>query len=96
MLRAGTKERIPYENSEVLPEHGDVLYYHFIQPPTRQGKEVFDIGIYWDRGASKIAQGWIAGNRFAKINGADQIKILRQEAGRLLLEGDGYVVLRRK
>ena len=29
------KEEIPYENSTVFPDTGDILYYHFIQPPTR-------------------------------------------------------------
>ena len=90
------KEELPYENSTVFPEHGDILYYHYIQPPTRTGVKVFDIGIYWDRGQSKLKQGWIPGNLFARIEGAEQIKILRVEAGRLLMEGSGNVILRRK
>jgi len=90
------KEELPYENSTVFPEHGDILYYHYIQPPTRDGVKVFDIGIYWDRGQSKLRQGWIPGNLFARIEGKEQIKILRQEAGRLLMEGSGNVILRRK
>lgn len=89
-------EELPYENSTVFPEHGDILYYHYRQPPTRDGKMVFDIGIYWDRGQSKLAQGWIAGNLFARVNGKEQLGILRKEAGRLLTDGDGGVVLRRK
>jgi len=63
-------------------------------PPTRDGVMVYDIGIYWDRGQSKLAQGWIPGNLFARVRG-DQIGILRQEAGRLLTEGTGSVTLRR-
>ena len=90
------KEELPYENSTVFPEHGDILYYHYIQPPTRNGTKIFDIGIYWDRGQSKLRQGWIPGNLFARIEGKEQIKILRQEAGRLLMEGSGNVILRRK
>jgi hypothetical protein len=57
---------------------------------------VYDIGIYWDRGQSKIAQGWIAGNLFARVNGADQLELLRKEAGRMLLGGDTTVVIRRR
>ena len=90
------EEELPYENSTVFPEHGDILYYHYRQPPTRQGVMVYDIGIYWDRGQSKLKQGWIAGNLFARVKGADQVRILRQEAGRLLLTGPGAVTLRRK
>ena len=90
------KEELPYENSTVFPEHGDILYYHYVQPPTRDGARIFDIGIYWDRGQSKSWQGWIPGNLFARVEGHEQIKVLRQEAGRLLLEGSGTVVLRRK
>lgn len=86
----------PYENSTVFPEHGDVLYYHFLQPASRDAKMVYDIGIYWDRGQSKIAQGWLAGNLFARVNGAEQLELLRREAGRLLLEGDTSVTLRRR
>ncbi len=86
----------PYENSVVLPEHGDVLYYHFLQPATRDARMVYDIGLYWDRGQSKIAQGWIAGNLFARVNGHQQLVALRQEAGRRLLEGDTTVILRRR
>jgi len=88
-------EELPYENSTVFPEHGDILYYHYRQPPTRHGVMVYDIGVYWDRGQSKLKQGWIAGNLFARIGG-DQIGKLRVEAGRLLLEGSGKVTLRRK
>ena len=89
-------EELPYENSTVFPEHGDILYYHYRQPPTRDGVMVYDIGIYWDRGQSKLKQGWIPGNLFARISGSDQISLLRAEAGRLLLEGGGTVTLRRK
>ena len=89
-------EELPYENSTVFPEHGDILYYHYRQPPTRDGVMVYDIGIYWDRGQSKLKQGWIAGNLFAKIKGTEQIQLLRKEAGRLLTEGAGSVTLRRK
>lgn len=89
-------EELPYENSTVFPEHGDILYYHYRQPPTRDGVDVFDIGIYWDRGQSKLKQGWIPGNLFARVSGKEQLQILRREAGRLLTGGDGNVVLRRK
>ena len=89
-------EELPYENSTVFPEHGEILYYHYRQPPTRDGVMVHDIGIYWDRGQSKLAQGWIPGNLFARVESREQIQILRQEAGRLLMEGSGKVTLRRK
>ena len=88
-------EELPYENSTVFPEHGDILYYHYRQPPTRDGVMVYDIGIYWDRGQSKLAQGWIAGNLFARIHGREQIELLRREAACLLTEGEGTVTLRR-
>lgn len=90
------KEELPYENSTVFPEHGDILFYHYIQPPTRDGVWVFDIGIYWDRGQSKLKQGWIPGNLFAHIDGKEQIQALRKEAGRLLMEGTAQLTLRRK
>jgi hypothetical protein len=89
-------EELPYENSTVFPEHGEILYYHYRQPPTRDGTMVYDIGIYWDRGQSKLKQGWIAGNLFARIRGPEQITLLRVEAGRLLMEGRGKVTLRRR
>ena len=89
-------EELPYENSTVFPEHGDILYYHYRQPPTRDGVMVYDIGIYWDRGQSKLRQGWIPGNLFARVNGQEQVERLRREAARLLLEGSGMVTLRRK
>ncbi|MBI2440251.1 MAG: DUF3830 family protein [Lentisphaerae bacterium] len=87
------KEELPYENSTVFPEHGDILYYHYRQPPTRAGVMVYDIGIYWDRGQSKLRQGWIPGNLFAHTR---QIKELRLVAGRLLLGEKETVILRRK
>ena len=95
------KEELPYENSTVFPDHGDVLYYHYRQPPTRDGVMVYDIGIYWDRGASKLKQGWIPGNLFARVSGEEELRILRREAGRLLVrsgteEGGDTVVLRRR
>ncbi len=89
------KEELPYENSTVFPEHGDILYYHYRQPPTRDGVMVYDIGIYWDRGQSKLAQGWVPGNLFARVSGKEQMAVLREEAGRLLTEGAGSVTLRR-
>jgi hypothetical protein len=89
-------EELPYENSTVFPEHGDILYYHYRQPPTRDGVMVYDIGIYWDKGQSKLTQGWIAGNLFAQVGGAEQKEILRREAGYLLIEGTARVTLRRK
>jgi len=92
-------EELPYENSTVFPEHGDILYYHYRQPPTRDGVMVYDIGIYWDRGQSKLAQGWIAGNLFARVRGAEQVRQLRRQAGRLLSAEGGEpmkVTLRRR
>ncbi len=89
-------QELPYENSTVFPEHGDILYYHYRQPPTRDGVMVYDIGIYWDRGQSKLKQGWVPGNLFARIP-IDQVRgVLRVEAGRLLSEGAGKVMLRWK
>ena len=89
-------EELPYENATVFPEHGDILYYHYRQPPARDGVMVYDIGVYWDRGQSKLRQGWIPGNLFARVSGRGQLESIRKEAGRLLLEGDGTVILRRK
>ncbi len=89
-------EELPYENATVFPEHGEILYYHYRQPPTREGVMVYDIGIYWDRGQSKLKQGWIPGNLFARVRGVEQIRLLRAEAGRLLTGGEGRVTLRRK
>jgi len=89
-------EELPYENSTVFPEHGDILYYHYRQPPTRDGVMVYDIGIYWDRGQSKLKQGWMCGNLFAQVRDKEQWQVLRREAGRLLMEGDGRVTLKRK
>ena len=89
-------EELPYENSTVFPEHGDILYYHYIQPPTRDGKKIFDIGIYYDRGCSKLKQGWIPGNLFAKVTSSEDLQKLRKIAGRLLQTGPEYVTLRRK
>jgi hypothetical protein len=90
------KEELPYENATVFPEHGDILYYHYRQPPTREGVMVYDIGIYWDRGQSRLKQGWIPGNLFARVVGKEQVKLLRVEAGRLLTGAAGTVTLRRK
>ena len=47
-------------------------------------------------GQSKLRQGWMPGNHFARITGKEQLATLRKEAGRLLLEGSGKVTLRRK
>ena len=90
------KEELPYENSTVFPEDGEVLYYHYRQPPTREGKMIYDIGIYWDRGQSKIKAGWLCGNLFAHIADREQIKTLRHQAGRLLMGETETVTLRRK
>jgi len=90
------KAELPYENSTVFPEHGDILYYHYRQPPTRDGVMIHDIGIYWDRGASKLKQGWIPANLFARVETREQIEILRREAGRLLMGEEQTVILRRK
>jgi hypothetical protein len=38
----------------------------------------------------------VAANLFARVNDPAHRKILRQEAGRLLLEGSGTAILRRK
>ena len=90
------KEELPYENSTVFPEHGDILFYHLRMPPTRDGVMVYAIGIYWDRGQSKIKQGWISGNLFAQVRDKEDLKILRREAGRLLSEGPGVVTLQKR
>jgi len=89
-------EELPYENSTVLPEHGDILFYHYRQPSKRDGMMVYDIGIYWDRGQSKLQQGWMPGNLFAQVRGPEQIQTLRREAGRLLVGEETTVVIRRK
>ena len=90
------KEELPYENSTVFPEHGEVLYYHYRQPPTRDGVMIYDIGIYWDRGQSKVKAGWLCGNLFARLAGRDQLETLRRQAGRLLTGEEETVTLRRK
>jgi hypothetical protein len=89
-------EDLPYENSTVFPEHGDILFYHYVQPPTRNGRMIYDIGIYYDRGCSKLRQGWIPGNLFARIADRKDIQVLRKIAGRLLQEGQEELILRRK
>lgn len=91
------KEEIPYENSTVFPDTGDILYYHFIQPPTRQGRWVFDLGIFYSRGQSRIAPGWLPGNLFARVLGGDEaIRQLELIASDLLRGDDVEVVLRRR
>src|SRR5579884_1241344 len=67
------KEQIPYENSTVFPETGDILYYHFIQPPTRQGRWVFDLGIFYSQGQSRLPSGWLPGNRIGRLSGGDEV-----------------------
>jgi hypothetical protein len=79
------KEPIPYENSTVFPDTGDILYYHFIQPPTRQGLMVYDLGIFYSRGASQLPSGWLPGNRVGRIlGGGDAIRKLELIAADLL------------
>lgn len=79
------KEEIPYENSTVFPETGDILYYHFIQPPTRQGRWVYDLGIFYSQGQSRLPSGWLPGNRVARVRGgADSIRRLELVAADLL------------
>jgi hypothetical protein len=90
------REDLPYENATVFPEHGDILYYHYRTPPTREGKMVYDIGMYWDRGQSKLRQGWIPGNLFAQVRGKEQIAVLRKQASRLLAGEDVRVTLRKR
>jgi len=91
------KEEIPYENSTVFPDTGDILYYHFIQPPTRQGRWVFDLGIFYSRGQSRIAPGWLPGNLFARLLGGDEaIRRLELVASDLLRGGDVEIILRRR
>ncbi len=65
------KEQIPYESSTVFPETGDLLYYHFIQPPTRQGRWVYDLGIFYAPGQSRLPSGWLPGNRVGRLRGGD-------------------------
>ncbi len=90
-------EEIPYENSTVFPDPGDILYYHFIQPPTRQGRWVFDLGIFYARGQSRIAPGWLPGNLCARLRGGDAaIRQLELIASDLLRGESVEVVLRRR
>jgi hypothetical protein len=77
-------EELPYENATVFPEPGDILYYHYIQPPTRDGRRIFDVGIYYGRGCSKLAQGWIPGNLFARLTDRGEIRRLEAVASDLL------------
>jgi hypothetical protein len=91
------KEQIPYENSTVFPDAGDILYYHFIQPPTRQGRWVCDLGIFYSRGQSRIAPGWLPGNLVARLLGGDEtIRRLELIASDLLRGEPVEVILRRR
>ena len=90
------QEELPYENSTVFPEDGDILFYHYIQPPTRDGVYVCDIGIYYGRGCSKLRQGWIPGNLFARVSGGEDLAKLRAIGAELLGGAELEVVLRRK
>jgi hypothetical protein len=90
------KEDLPYENSTVFPDPGDILFYHYVQPPTRDGKWIFDIGIYYGRGCSKLRQGWIPGNLFARIAAPEDIRKLEAIAGELLTVRELDLILRRK
>jgi hypothetical protein len=88
-------EELPYENSTVFPEAGDILYYHYIQPPTRDGVYVYDIGIYYGRGCSKLRQGWIPGNLFARLATAADLARLTAVGADLLGGHEVEVILRR-
>src|SRR5262245_18756402 len=77
-------EELPYEQATVFPEAGDILYYHYIQPPTRDGQRIFDIGVYYGRGCSKLKQGWIPGNLFARLVDPGEIKALERVGATLL------------
>ena len=88
-------EELPYENATVFPDPGDILYYHYIQPPTRNGTKIFDIGIYYGRGCSKLAQGWIPGNLFARVVDRGEIKKLEAVAADLLKVRSIGVTLKR-
>jgi hypothetical protein len=88
-------EELPYENSTVFPEAGDILFYHYLQPPTRDGVWVFDIGIYYGRGCSKLRQGWIPGNLFARLAGPDDLREITAVGAELLSKPALNVVLRR-
>jgi hypothetical protein len=91
------KEQIPYENSTVFPDAGDVLYYHFIQPPTRQGRWVFDLGIFYSSGQSRIPPGWLPGNLVARLfSGEETIRQLELIASDLLRGQPIEVVLRQR
>ena len=88
-------EEIPYENSTVFPDAGDLLYYHFIQPPTRQGRWVDDLGLFYSRSQSRIAPGWIPGNHYAQLlGGNDAIRRLELIASDLLRGNTVEVILR--
>jgi hypothetical protein len=91
------KEEIPYENSTVFPDAGDVLYYHFIQPPTRQGRWVFDLGIFYSRSQSRIPPGWLSGNLVARLlGGQETIRQLELIASDLLRGEPIEIILRRR
>ena len=90
-------EAIPFENSTVFPETGDILYYHFIQPPTRRGRWVCDLGIFYSQGQSRLPSGWLPGNRVARVCGGDAaIRQLELIAADLLQGRVVEVVLRRR
>jgi len=91
------KEQIPYENSTVFPDTGDILYYHFIQPPTRQGRWVYDLGIFYSQGQSRLPSGWLPGNRVGRVLGGDEaIRKLELIAADLLRGQPIEVTLRRR
>jgi hypothetical protein len=91
------KEQIPYENSTVFPDAGDILYYHFIQPPTRQGRWVFDLGIHYSRGQCRLPSGWLPGNLVARLRGGQEmIRQLELIASDLLRGEPVEVILRRR
>jgi hypothetical protein len=88
-------EPIPYENSTVFPDTGDILYYHFIQPPTRQGVWVYDLGIFYSQGQSRLPSGWLPGNRVGRVLGGDDaIRKLELVAADLLQGRPIEVILR--
>src|SRR5439155_24822562 len=90
-------EMIPFENSTVFPGPGDILYYYFIQPPTRQGRWVCDLGIFYSHGQSRVAPGWLPGNVVARVLGGDDaIRRLELVAADLLHGEDVEVMLHQR
>jgi Protein of unknown function (DUF3830) len=90
------KEMIPYESSTVFPGPGDILYYYFVQPPTREGRWVCDLGIFYSHGQSRVASGWLPGNVVGRLRGGDDVIRQLELVAAELLRGEVVEVILRQ